>query len=157
MVAAASFPCLIRVGHWNAEAAVAVSARLMAAAVTAMRFVIVSPPSEPGWPSRSLTYAVALRFPFLRRDLRWGQGGSRNGRVEVIEDALGQLRCDLGHSRQLGHRGLPHSSGGAQRLQQAGPNGGSDAGNPVQDRLDGSTAPKLLVVRDGKPVGLVAH
>src|SRR6185503_8186150 len=84
------------------------------------------------------------------RDLRFG-------RVKILVNLLRQLRCDLWDRGQLGDRGLAYPPGRTQRLQEAGPNGRSDAGNRVEHRLDRPPAPQLLVVGDREPMGLVAN
>ena len=80
-------------------------------------------------------------------------GGSR---VEEVVDALGELRGDLGHGRELGDRGPAHRPGRAQGLEQTRPERGPHAGDLVQHRADGPPGAELLVVGDGEAVGLVA-
>src|SRR6266568_6673093 len=113
-----------------------------------MIFFMYSPPFV-SYDARTTSHSLTLIGPgrFLR--LR--------GRVKEVVDSLRKLRGDLGHGGQLADRGRAHRPRRSEGLEQAGPEGRPDAGDLVQHRADGPPRAELLVIRDGEPVGLVAH
>src|SRR2546423_12027119 len=120
--AAASRPCLISVGHWNASAVPALTASAVITAVAAMSFLMgQSPPSVPSLADRSTAIApVGVRRPPT---------------TGVLVDSLSELGRHLRHRRELGDRGLADAPRRAERLEQARADRRPDARDRVEDGL----------------------
>jgi hypothetical protein len=77
--------------------------------------------------------------------------------MQMVEDGPGHSLGEPGKSQEILEGRRPQGLQGAVLPQQAGPTPGAEPGDALQGAARHVLAPHLPVVRDGEPVGLVAH